>query len=221
MIKQIKIAIFSRCLFIVTRCLLASYRYRVIGQENRSAAQRAHPSGSFCLVVWHEHLFATTLAHKGQAFSPLASPSSDGSIASYLMKKLGFIPTRGSSSRGGEAARKQLIEQIQRGISPAITVDGPRGPRRQVKGGAIDIARKTGVAIVPAVAASENPWIFRKSWDQFKIPRPFSRIVLSYGPPIFVPESADAAVFVAVQEQIRSAIDAAEQHAVSAVKNWT
>lgn len=218
--KRLKVWIGSRLLALLTRALLASYRYRIDGETNRTAAESMHPSGSFCLAVWHEHLFASTLAHAWQPFSPLASASADGAVVSYVMSRLGLQTIRGSSSRGGSQARRLLVEHTLHGKFTALTVDGPRGPRRVVKAGAIDIARKTGVPIVPAIAAAANPWVLRKTWDQFKIPRPFSRIVLYYGEPILVPAGTQGAAFDEFRLQLRDAINAAEEAALTAVTRW-
>jgi hypothetical protein len=217
MAKRIKVWLGSRLLYLVVRALLASYRYEIVGLDNRRAAEKLSASGSFCLAVWHEHLLATTLAHAWQPFAPLASPSADGAVVTYVFRKLGLATIRGSSSRGGPQARQQLIEETRRGVFTALTVDGPRGPRRRVKGGAVDIARKTGVPVLPCIAAAARPWVLTKTWDQFKIPRPFSRIVLAYGPPIVVPPETEGLAFGEFKNKVKDAIDAAESAALAAV----
>lgn len=216
MAKRIRVWLGSRLLYLMVRALLASYRFEIIGLENRKAAEKLSSSGSFCLAVWHEHLLASTLAHAFQPFAPLASPSADGAVVAYIFKRLGLDTIRGSSSRGGPEARQQLIERTRRGIFTALTVDGPRGPRRRVKGGAVDIARKTSVPVLPCIAAAARPWVLTKTWDQFKIPRPFSRIAVAYGPPIVVPPETEGLAFDELKTKVKDAIDAAERVALAA-----
>src|SRR5690606_8909652 len=151
------------------------------GREHREAAEKHHARGSFALALWHEYLFAGIVAHRHQRFAPLASLSSDGDIVTFVMDRLGFRTIRGSSSRRGEEARFDMVDALEQGWFTAITVDGPRGPRRRVKGGIVDVARRSQVAILPMMAIADRHWELTKSWDRFKIPKPFCRIVLRYG----------------------------------------
>ena len=197
-------------LLAAARLLRASYRVQIVGAAHRSAAAAAHEGGSFCIALWHEQLFGGIMAHAGQDFAPLASLSADGELVTFVMDRLGFKTVRGSSSRGGEAARDGLVEVTARGWFTALTVDGPRGPRRRVKGGVIDIARRTGVAVLPLVTTADREWVLRKSWDQFKIPKPFARVCVSYGPPVRVPAETSGLSFGAAKAQVREGLAAAE-----------
>lgn len=206
-------------LYLVTRALLATWRIKVHGQERRQAAAAAHKAGAFCLAVWHEHLAGGILGHRGQKFAPLASLSADGDVATEVLKRLGYYTVRGSSSRGGAAARDELVAATASGWSTALTVDGPRGPRRVVKSGAVDIARRAGVAIVPAACFGDRQWVLR-SWDQCKIPKPFSRVIIAYGEPIHVPSAADGADFAAARSQVQDGLAAIEQEAQTVLDAW-
>lgn len=197
-------------LLTVARLLRASYRIKVIGKDNRQAAANAHPTGSFCLALWHEQLFASIVAHAGQHFAPLASLSADGELVTFVMNRLGFQTIRGSSSRGGEEARDDLVGITARGWFTALTVDGPRGPRRRVKGGVVDVARRSGVAVVPLITTADREWILTKSWDQFKIPKPFARVCVSYGEPVFIAADTQGLAFGEAKARIRAGLASAE-----------
>lgn len=205
-----KIKVMAWVVYALVRLLMASYRFRVVGIDNRERAAAMHAHGSFCLAVWHEHMMASITGHAFQRFAPLSSLSKDGQVAGYILDKLGFRSVRGSSSRGGKAARDELVQLTRQGYFTAITVDGPRGPRHQVKAGAIDIARRTGVAIVPLGALANRARIFTKSWDRFQFPLPFAKIVIYYGPPIWIPPETEGEDFVRLQHEVALAIDAAE-----------
>jgi lysophospholipid acyltransferase (LPLAT)-like uncharacterized protein len=192
----------------------------VFGAEHRAAAAAMHPRGSFCIALWHEQLFASIVAHKGQRFAPLASLSGDGDIVTWVMARFGFRTVRGSSSRGGEEAREELVEITEAGWFTALTVDGPRGPRRRVKGGVVDIARRSGVAVLPLITLGDRQWVLR-SWDQFKIPKPFARVAVRYAPPVAVPPDTAGLAFGAAKAAIKAGMAAAEVAAQADLTAWS
>ena len=171
---------------LLLKLLRLTWRFEFRNPENRTAAEKMNPGGGFAMAIWHENLFATIAAHAGQRFAPLASLSRDGDIVSWVMDHLGFVTLRGSSSRGGTEARNALVDAINKGYFTALTVDGPRGPRRQAKMGIVEIARRSGSAILPVSAVGNRSFIFFKSWDQFRLPLPFTKITVTYGPPLFI-----------------------------------
>jgi lysophospholipid acyltransferase (LPLAT)-like uncharacterized protein len=209
----------SAVVYLLARALVLTYRIRVFGGEHRAAAASGHAAGSFCLALWHEHLFASIVAHKGQRFAPLASLSADGDIVTWVMARFGFKTVRGSSSKGGAEARAALVERTATGWFTAITVDGPRGPRRRVKGGIVDLARRTGVAVVPLATLGDRQWVLR-SWDQFKIPKPFARVAVRYGAPVPVPEGTSGLAFGEVKQRIKTGLERAEQDAAADLAAW-
>ena len=165
--------------------LRRTYNFKFFGLEERESAEKYHPKGSFAVALWHEYLFGAILGHAGQRFCPMTSPSFDGELVSYVMKKLKFKPIRGSTSRRGKEAREEIVEALRDGFYTALTVDGPKGPRRVVRGGIVDIAERAEVAIIPLGVAYSCAWVL-KSWDQFKVPKPFSSIYIRYGKPIYL-----------------------------------
>ena len=191
------------------KTLYATYRVTWTGLEYRRLAEQHHPSGSFCIAIWHEHSFPVVFSHRGQRFAPMASLSKDGDIASLILGKLGFRPVRGSSSRGGKAARSDMEDMISQGWFTALTVDGPRGPRRETKAGIVDVARRTGVLILPLVTVADRAWEF-KSWDRFKLPKPFARLSVCYGEPIQVPPQTSGEDFQTMQTKVTHHLSQAE-----------
>jgi lysophospholipid acyltransferase (LPLAT)-like uncharacterized protein len=115
----------------------------------------------------------------------LTSRSKDGEIMARYVEALGIRPIRGSSSRGAAASALELMRVLHDGYHIALTIDGPRGPFKQVKDGAIEIARRHGVPLIPVAARASREISFKRSWDRFRVPLPGSHVVVHYGAPIW------------------------------------
>ena len=218
-----KLKFYAACwtLYTVVRLLASTYKIRFFYEEGTHKAKSHHSQGSYCMALWHEYLLASIIAHRKMPFAPLASLSKDGDLVTFVMDRLGFQTIRGSSSRRGEEARDELVEITSKGWFTAITVDGPRGPRRRVKGGIVDVARRSHVAVLPLVAAADREWVLTRSWDQFKIPKPFARIAVQYGEPIIIPETTQGLAFGEAKKSIRDALISAEEEARTRLQSWT
>jgi len=136
-------------------------------------------------AFWHGRLLMMPFAYPGQRVVILISQHRDGEYISRIAMALGFQVIRGSATRGGVPALRQIIRALKEGLNLVITPDGPKGPRAKVKSGVIEIARLTGAPIVP-VSFSAVRRRFLKSWDAFLLPLPFSRAVYIWGEPIYV-----------------------------------
>lgn len=218
--KKLKIYLSVLIIYTIILVIRRTYRVRYFDGANRDEAKKTHPAGSYCLALWHEYLFAGILTHAGEKIAPLASLSADGEIVTRVMNKLGYRTIRGSSHRGGEAARDELTQFTNEGWFTAITVDGPRGPRRRVKGGVVDVARRTGVKIIPMVAAADREWVMSRSWDQFKIPKPFAKIAVQYGQPIDVPPDTQGLAFGDAKQRVRAGLEQYEHLARQQLIDW-
>lgn len=171
----------ANLVYIFIRLLNFTYRYTFIGLENRQ-----NLTTPFVFATWHHTLIGTILAHTGEKFTMIVSGSKDGELVSTTCEKLGYSPVRGSSTRGGQIAMLALIKNIRTGLNAAITVDGPKGPAKKVKYGVIEVAKKANVPVLPLSAFYHNCYTFKKSWDQFKFPKPFSKITIVIGEPIII-----------------------------------
>lgn len=170
------------------RCLGWSWRIDVRAREHLEAARRVGPAVIF--AFWHGRLLALSYAHRNENIHVLASEHRDGEMLGRTIRFLGYGHVRGSSTRGGTRALTELADVVRRGVDVGLTVDGPRGPRFVAKAGAVEVARRTGAAIIPLTSASRSHKTF-SSWDAFELPRPLTRVVVRYGPPIVVPPDAD------------------------------
>ena len=135
--------------------------------------------------LWHNCTLYLTYLHRNQNLGVLVSQHKDGEYIAEIMKKCGYSTIRGSSTRGGVKALVGMIVHIKNGFDVAFTPDGPKGPKYKIKEGILLVGLKTGCPIVPAVWNSKRKIVFN-SWDNFKSPWPFTKIVIAYGKPIYV-----------------------------------
>lgn len=143
-------------------------------------------------VLWHGRLIPCSYYHRNHGLATLISRHRDGDYIAGVVEGWGFRVVRGSSSRGGTAALRQMLRLLKSGVSLAVTPDGPRGPRQVMKTGPLHAAQRAGVPLIPVSAGTARAWWF-EGWDRFMVPRPFARIRLAYGEPFFVPPEADGA----------------------------
>lgn len=141
------------------------------------------------LCYWHQaHIMGLKYLldlrkHKGFKISALVSPSKDGELAATAMKDWEVDVVRGSSSRTGAQAMRDVYEIIKRGFSPVITPDGPRGPIYEFKQGAVMISQIANAPMIPIGIECSNAWHLG-SWDKFMIPKPFSNVTIRIGEPV-------------------------------------
>ncbi|MDB4948714.1 MAG: hypothetical protein JWM27_1363 [Gemmatimonadetes bacterium] len=179
--------------------ILGTCRIRTVGEEHFRPHWDAGKAVIF--VLWHGRLLPCTYHHRQQGVVTLASQHRDGEYSARILDRWGFVAVRGSSSRGGLEALRELMRAVRRGRSLAITPDGPRGPREVMKPGPLLIAQRTGAPIIPTESAASRAWFFG-GWDRFMVPKPFSRITIEYGEPVYVPRDADEAQLEAIARDV-------------------
>jgi hypothetical protein len=165
------------------RLLRRTMRIEYRGREVLEACRRE--SGAFILVFWHSRFLLMPYAYPGGRMAVLSSRHRDAVRLGRVLGRFGYELSKGSSSRGAEAGLLDLVRKGRSGFDLGITPDGPRGPRRRAKPGAIAAAALTGLPIVP-VAFSAAPARRLRTWDRTLLPRLFSRGLFLYGQPIRV-----------------------------------
>jgi lysophospholipid acyltransferase (LPLAT)-like uncharacterized protein len=185
--------------------LLLTTRVRTINAEAFLQHHRAGRPVVFAL--WHGRLLAPTWHHRRQGIVTLASRSADGEYITRVLDHWGYHVVRGSSSRGGDSALRELVRLLRAGRSVAITCDGPRGPREKLKFGVLQMAQLSGAALVPVGSAASRSWQL-SSWDRFTVPRPYARVCVAYGDAIFIPRETPAAGLPDAAAQVEARIAA-------------
>lgn len=189
--KKIIFLFLERAIYIIIKIISKTYRFEFHNEENLlKAKQQSQIPNTYFMALWHQNLVGTIFAHTGIPHCVLVSPSMDGDLVAYVLDKLKHRCIRGSSHRQYFSAMKLLLKTMKNEQLPcAITVDAPKGPAHIVKRGIIDLSKLTGSVILPTFAKSESNWVFTKSWDKFRLPRPFSLIKVYYGSCIEVPKN--------------------------------
>lgn len=183
---RLKVKVISYIAFFVVWLLHKTLRYEICGDGYRAQAEKEHPHGSVLITSWHQNTILGVTSLIGQPYCLLVSSSLDGEIISYVAHKLGLVTLRGSSSQGGKKALLKLLRYSSSGGKIAVTVDGPRGPAFEVKSGVLFLSQKNRVPILPMSCVSDKYWTLTKTWDQFRIPKPFSTVKVIFGPPFIV-----------------------------------
>lgn len=186
---NLRMSIISHSGSLAIRALGYSWNIRAAGEEHLSRARDHNPSVIF--AFWHGRMLTLSFTHRNRAIQVLASEHQDGETMGQTIRRLGFGHVRGSSTRGGARAIRELVGKLEAGLDLGITVDGPKGPKFVVKPGPLEIAKLSGAAVVPVTAGSKKHWTFA-SWDAFEVPKPFTIVSVLYGEPVIVPPSASA-----------------------------
>ena len=177
----------SRLGAVLIRLLGTTWRIEWRGAERLDRARSL--SSQIVFAFFHGRLLVLSYTHRRRNIQVLASHHYDGDLMGRTIAHLGFGHRKGSTSRGGASALRDLAGALRSGLDVGLTVDGPRGPRGTVQQGAVELARMTGSLVVPVSNAARPRRLFR-SWDRFQLPYPFAKIVVAYGEPVVVPPEA-------------------------------
>jgi len=204
--KEIKYFIIRNFLTFFAYYALSLYTKTIRVKLENEEMLREHlkNNGRVLACSWHQRFFGGFYLPRRFDQSPciMISQSRDGDFVADVARRMGFIPVRGSSSRGGKKALQQMIAGMAENRLGGHIVDGPTGPPRIVKPGLVTLAQKSGAAICPVYVSYEKPFIFN-SWDSFIVPKPFSRVLIRFGSLEFVSEEMDTDRF----EDIRLSIE--------------
>jgi lysophospholipid acyltransferase (LPLAT)-like uncharacterized protein len=185
-------------------------RFEVIAEEGAIPATPP-AKGIFCF--WHRCTLPCGWYFRKFRCSILISQSFDGELIARTLSLLGYNSVRGSSSRGGAAGLLALQAVLEDGLPVVFTADGPRGPIYQTKNGPVKLAQMSGEAIGSFYLLPERAWVL-KSWDRFLIPKPFSRVAVSWARSVAAPvQDADAAALETSRIELNNALEQARLQA--------
>lgn len=197
------------------RLLWWSYRLEtVIGEELVHEVRYSKTPYAPCL--WHGQLvLGTWLAYQwvhngGYKACFVVSPSVDGDVPSKLGEDFGAKVIRGSSNSSGARVLRDMKRMFREGYSVITAADGPTGPNRHFKEGVALMAKVLDVPMVPIAFAADRAWYLRR-WDSFMIPKPFAKIVVSFGEPIRIPKETSVRELEPWREKMESAVNALEE----------
>ena len=158
-------------------------------------------------VVWHARLLLLPYLYRDRGLRALISRSRDGELVAGLVRRFGFVVVRGSSTRGGAGGLRALARALAEGHSVVLVPDGPRGPSETVKAGVVTLARISGAPVVPLALAASAEWRAR-SWDGFRVPKPFTRCIVRFGDPLRVARRQEREADESPRKEIEAALRA-------------
>ena len=192
---------------VAIRALARSWERTELGSEHRLQAERDHPG--LLVAIWHGRGVVGAAFYDPRSCQVLVSASEDGSMATTILGRLGYAIIRGSSSRGGVRALREMITCLKGGQHVGITPDGPRGPLHSMSPGLVFLSRATGAPVLPFGMAMDRAWRLN-TWDDYCIPKPRARVVAVYRPVIQVPRDADNETLQEYSDRIRESLIDAE-----------
>ncbi|RMD89725.1 MAG: DUF374 domain-containing protein [Calditrichaeota bacterium] len=185
-------------------------KIKIEGKEYLEELQKQ--KARYILCPWHGRILLPIYIHRQQNIYALVSQHRDGELLARILTKLGYRTIRGSSTRGGQAAFFQMARVLKNGFTGAVVPDGPRGPRHKLKEGVLKLAQLTGAYILPITFSSSRKITF-KSWDRFTLFFPFSKAIVKYGKPCFIPSSLSPVEFKKLTARLEQKMIALEQEA--------
>jgi lysophospholipid acyltransferase (LPLAT)-like uncharacterized protein len=175
---------------LLIKLLMLSCRVvRIKGLERTQTAVQSTRGGAV-YATWHQRMPYHFHHFGSRHVTMMISASRDGEYAARVASWLGFKNVRGSSTRGGSEALKEIIRRMRAGEIGGMLADGPQGPARVAKMGSVIMAREARVPLIPVLWGADRCWVFN-SWDRYLVPKPFARVAILYEEPIWIPKSAD------------------------------
>ena len=193
MFKDLKRLILIRVVPPLAYVLLSMLRMTLrIEHLNRDGIDRLWEQGGNAIVFfWHGRLLAMPFSYKRNRGKVLISRHRDGELIARVVKYFGIGAVRGSYRKEGSiSSLRGMIKEIREGTDMAVTPDGPKGPRYQIKQGIVELARLSGRPIVLLTYSASRGKVFN-SWGRFMLPYPFSKILFVWGDPVYVGKALD------------------------------
>jgi len=189
MFKNLKFILYTRPFIVFVYYFIQLYsltlRIRIVNEKRwKELLGKGSP---ILLCSWHQQFFCAIRHFRTYSkLNPglMISQSRDGELIAGVANKTGWHTPRGSSSRDGRKAMSAMIDHLKTFGFGAHVLDGPRGPIGKVKAGVIKMALETDALVVPFYVQPENAWFFN-SWDQFMLPKPFSKVTLAFGEALY------------------------------------
>ncbi len=211
--QRIALATIPRTVWALLSIVGLTWRFEVISEEGATPLPRGEGAGAEIFCFWHQCVLPCALYFRRTTATILISRSFDGELITRTLALFGFRAVRGSSSRGAREGLLGLKSIIESGMPAIFTADGPRGPIYRTKMGPVKLAQLTGAPIGAFHLEPEHAWTMR-SWDRFLVPKPFTRIVVSWARWTRVATDLAESDFECKREELNAAIERARVNAL-------
>jgi len=211
------LAVVPRIVWALLSVVGMTWRFEVIAEDGATPLLLGLGAGAEIFCFWHQCVLPCAVYFRRTHGTILISRSFDGELITRILEMFGFHAVRGSSSRGAREGLLGLKQVIESGKPAIFTADGPRGPIYQTKMGPIKLAQMTGARIGCFHLEPEHAWVLR-SWDHFLVPKPFTRIVVSWAQWTYLPGDLHADEFESRRAELNAAIERARLNAYAHFK---
>jgi lysophospholipid acyltransferase (LPLAT)-like uncharacterized protein len=212
--QRLALAVVPPLIWALLRLTGVTWRFEVIAEDGVIPVLSGQKAGPEIYCFWHQCVLPCTMYFRRSGAVILISRSFDGELITRILRMFGFDAVRGSSSRGASEGLLGLNRVIESGRTAIFTADGPRGPVYQAKMGPIKLAQTTGAPIGAFHLEPQRAWKMR-SWDRFLVPKPFTRICVSWARWTHVPADLAAEDFEQKRQELNAAIERARLRALA------
>jgi lysophospholipid acyltransferase (LPLAT)-like uncharacterized protein len=215
-LKRLQAASIAAVGYPLINLLGRTLRWRVDGLQHleRVAASGHQP----IIAFWHGRILPGTLYFQRRGIVVMTSENFDGEWIARIIHRFGYRTARGSTSRGARKAMLQLVREMAKGRGTGLTLDGPRGPARVAQPGAVWLAKATGNPVVPIHLEASSHWTLG-SWDRTQVPKPFARVSLAIGEPLYLPRDADDDALDRARAELERRLSSLEQRACQMIEH--
>jgi len=210
--QRIVLAMVPRMVWALLWVVGHTWRFEVIAEDGVRPVIEGQKAGAEVYCFWHQCVLPCAMYFRASGAVILVSRSFDGELITRVLRLFGFDAVRGSSSRGAREGLLGLKHVIETGRTAIFTADGPLGPIYQTKMGPIKLAQATGAPIGAFHLQPERAWVVN-SWDRFLVPKPFTRIVVSWAQWTRVPGDLAQEQFETKRQELNDAIERARLRA--------
>ena len=211
--QRLILAVVPRIVWALVWITGLTWRFEVLAEEGVTPVLFGQRPGPEIYCFWHQCVLPCTVYFRHSRAVILISRSFDGELITRILQMFGFGAVRGSSSRGGSEGLRGLKNIIESGRTAIFTADGPRGPIYQTKMGPIKLAQATGAPIGVFHLEPERAWVLN-SWDRFLVPKPFTRIAVSWAQWTRVSGDLPADQFESKRAELNAALERARLRAL-------
>lgn len=211
--QRLVLAIVPRFVWALVWIFGLTWRFEVIAEDGVTPVLYGEKPGPEVYCFWHQCVLPCTVYFRRSHAVILISRSFDGELITRILGMFGFGAVRGSSSRGGSEGLRGLKRVIEAGRTAIFTADGPLGPIYQTKMGPIKLAQSTGAPIGAFHLEPQRAWVIN-SWDRFLVPKPFTRIAVSWAQWTLVPAELLPDQLESKREELNAALERARLRAL-------
>jgi len=215
--QRVALAVVPRLVWALISVIGRTWRFEVIAEEGTTPRNFGHGAGPEIYCFWHQCVLPCAIYYRTTHATILISRSFDGELITRTLALFGFRAVRGSSSQGAREGLMGLKRVLTGGKPVVFTADGPRGPIYKTKMGPIKLAQMTGAPIGAFHLQPERAWVVN-SWDRFLVPKPFTRIVVSWAQWTIVSTDLPNERLEEKREELNAALERARLRALDYLK---